>query len=40
VVHGWHKSLLHEFIPPMIKKLELKLGVQDDAYSLQRMKTK
>lgn len=40
VIHEWHKSLLHEFIPPLISKWEPKLGVQVTAYFLQRMKTK
>ncbi len=40
VIHAWHKSLLHEFIPPLINKWEPRLGVTVDAYYLQRMKTK
>ena len=40
VIHEWHKSLLHEFIPTLISKWEPKLGVQVAAYFLQRMKTK
>jgi predicted metal-dependent hydrolase len=40
VIHEWHKSLLHELIPPLINKWETKLGVQVTAYFLQRMKTK
>ena len=40
VMHEWHKSLLHEFIPPVIRKWEKKLGVSVTAYFLQRMKTK
>jgi predicted metal-dependent hydrolase len=40
VIHQWHKSLLHELIPPLISKWEPKLGVQVEAYFLQRMKTK
>jgi predicted metal-dependent hydrolase len=40
VIHEWHKSLLHEFIPTLISKWEPKLGVQVTAYFLQRMKTK
>lgn len=40
VIHEWHKSLLHEFLPPVIAKWEAKLGVQVAAYFLQRMKTK
>lgn len=40
VIHQWHKSLLHEFIPFLINKWEPKLGVKVTAYFLQRMKTK
>lgn len=40
VIHEWHKSLLHEFIPTLISKWEPKLSVQVTAYFLQRMKTK
>ena len=40
VIHEWHKSLLHEFVPPLINKWEPKLGVHVVAYFLQRMKTK
>jgi predicted metal-dependent hydrolase len=40
VIHAWHKSLLHEFLPPLISKWEDKLGVEVSAYYLQRMKTK
>lgn len=40
VIHAWHRSLLHEFIPPLIKKWEPRLGVHVVAYFLQRMKTK
>ena len=40
IIHEWHKSLLHEFIPPLIAKWEPKLGVHVVAYFLQRMKTK
>lgn len=40
IIHEWHKSLLHEFIPTLIDKWEPKLGVQVTAYYLQRMKTK
>ena len=40
VMHEWHKSLLHELTPPLIRKWEPKLGVQVNAYFLQRMKTK
>jgi len=40
VIHGWHKSLLHGVIPPLIHNWELKLGVKVAAYYIQRMKTK
>lgn len=38
--HEWHKSLLHEFIPPLIKRWQPRLGVEVAGYFLQRMKTK
>ena len=37
IIHEWHKSLLHEFIPPLIDRWEPKLGVHVVAYYLQRM---
>jgi predicted metal-dependent hydrolase len=40
VVHEWHKSLLHEAVPPLIRKWERKLKVAVAGYFLQRMKTK
>jgi predicted metal-dependent hydrolase len=40
VMHKWHKELLHDAIPPLIRKWESKLGVQVRGYFLQRMKTK
>jgi predicted metal-dependent hydrolase len=40
IIHGWHKSLLHEVVPPLIKKWEPKLKVKVAGYFLQRMKTK
>lgn len=40
VIHKWHKSLLHDVVPLLIKKWEPKLGVRVDGYFLQRMKTK
>jgi len=40
VIHEWHKALLHEVVPPLIKKWESKLKVQVAGYFLQRMKTK
>ncbi len=40
VLHEWHKSLLHQAIPPLIQKWQEKLGVEVERYFLQRMKTK
>lgn len=40
VIHKWHKSLLHEAIPELIRKWEPKLRVDVSGYFLQRMKTK
>ena len=40
VIHDWQKSLLHEVIPPLLKKWERKLRVKVKGYFLQRMKTK
>jgi predicted metal-dependent hydrolase len=40
VIHEWHKLLLHEVVPPLIEKWQLKLGVAVSGYFLQRMKTK
>jgi predicted metal-dependent hydrolase len=40
VMHEWHKALLHEAVPPLIRKWEAKLGVRVAGYFLQRMKTK
>jgi predicted metal-dependent hydrolase len=39
-LHEWHKSLLHNVIPALIAKWELKLKVKVNGYFLQRMKTK
>ena len=40
VIHEWHKSLLHDAVPGLIRKWERKLGVEVAGYFLQRMKTK
>ena len=40
VMREWHRSLLHEVLPALIRKWEIKLGVQASGYFLQRMKTK
>ena len=40
VMHEWHKSLLHEVVPPLVQRWERKLKVIVSGYFLQRMKTK
>lgn len=40
VMNQWHRTLLHEVIPPLIRKWERKLNVTVESYFLQRMKTK
>jgi predicted metal-dependent hydrolase len=40
VMHDWHKSLLHDVVPSLIKKWEPMLRVKVAGYFLQRMKTK
>lgn len=40
VMHEWHRSQLHEAVPPLIRKWERTLGVRVAGYFLQRMKTK
>ena len=40
VIHEWHKSLLHELVPKLIRTWERKLNVSVTGYYLQRMKTK
>lgn len=40
VIHQWHKALLHEAVPPLVRKWEAKLDVSVTRYFLQRMKTK
>ncbi|MSR55151.1 MAG: M48 family peptidase [Gemmataceae bacterium] len=40
LMNQWHRSLLHEVVPPMIRRWERKLGVNVEGYYLQRMKTK
>ncbi len=39
-MHEWHKSLLHDAVPELIRRWEPKLGVEVADYFLQRMKTK
>ena len=40
VMDEWHRTLLHQAIPPLVEKWEAKLGVKVSGYFLQRMKTK
>ena len=40
VIEEWHRSLLHEMLPPLIERWEHKLDVKVTGYFLQRMKTK
>lgn len=40
VVHAWHRSLLHEVVPGLIRRWERKLGVEVAGYFVQRMKTR
>lgn len=40
VMNQWHRSLLHEVVPSLIRKWEQKLNVRVEGYFLQRMKTK
>lgn len=40
VLHEWHKSLLHQVVPTIIRKWQPKLKVHVASYFLQRMKTK
>ncbi|HUX42195.1 MAG TPA: SprT family zinc-dependent metalloprotease [Rectinemataceae bacterium] len=40
IIHDWHKALMHEVLPDLIKKWERRLGVKVSGYFLQRMKTK
>lgn len=40
VMHEWHKSLLHDAVPGLIREWERKLRVEVTGYFLQRMKTK
>jgi predicted metal-dependent hydrolase len=40
VMQEWHRTLLHEAVPSLIRKWEEKLKVNVSGYFLQRMKTK
>jgi len=40
IMHEWHKTLLHDAVPTLIRRWQPKLGVEVAGYFLQRMKTK
>jgi hypothetical protein len=40
VMHAWHKSLLHEALPALIRIWEQRLNVRLTGYYLRRMKTR
>lgn len=40
VMHDWHKALLHDVVPQLIRQWEATLDVTVSGYFLQRMKTK
>ena len=40
VMDEWHRTLLHQVVPSLVNKWEMKLGVKVSGYFLQRMKTK
>ena len=40
VIHDWHKTVLHDAIPPLLEEWQRRLGVRATGYFLQRMKTK
>ena len=40
VMHTWHRSILHEALPPLIRGWEHRLNVQVKGYSLRRMKSR
>lgn len=40
VMQEWHRALLHDTVPALIREWEAKLGVKVTGYFLQRMKTK
>ncbi|MDD2600240.1 MAG: DUF45 domain-containing protein [Kiritimatiellae bacterium] len=37
IIHEWHKSLLHEFVPALISKREPKLGVQTTGHRREKL---
>jgi len=40
VMYAWHKSILDDVLPPLIRKWEARLNVQVKGYHLRRMKTR
>jgi predicted metal-dependent hydrolase len=40
LIHNWHKTLLHTFVPILIEKWERKFNVKVSKYFLQKMKTR
>jgi len=40
VVHAWHRALLHEVLPPLIRTWEQQLNVSVAGYYLRRLKTR
>lgn len=40
IMHEWHKKLLHQVVPMLIRRWEPRLGVRVKDYFLQRMRTK
>lgn len=40
IMQEWHRALLHEAVPPLIRRWEARLDVTVAGYFLQRMKTK
>lgn len=40
VIRKWHRGLLHEVVPALIRRWEPRLGVSVSRYYLQRMKTR
>jgi hypothetical protein len=40
VMDKWRRTLLHQAVPALIEKWEVKLGLKVSGYFLQRMKTK
>ena len=39
-MYAWHRALLHDVLPGLIRKWEPRLGVEVAGYFLQRMKTR